>query len=403
MRSRWRSVLALCGIISLAPPTGAAAQESALRVVGPGREVRLLEASEERGYLAVRASGLAPLGWSVDHEEDRWLLRHGQEVLGLYPGEPSFRWGDRLLQLVDPAYALDGELWVPAQLLLDFLPFHLPDEYGYAVGPDGPELLVGGEANGPGPETPARPGPFVVVIDPGHGGRDLGAVGPGGTREKDVALALGRALAREMEGRAGFEVHVTRDSDELIPLWRRGEWATEVKGDRPGVFLSIHVNALPSRSTTRGFETYFLSEARTDHERRVAAIENAPADLPEEGRGGSDPDLGVILKELRSLDHQHWSALLAELVQARLDPVHPGPDRGVKQGPFAVITNALMPAVLVEVGFISNREEERLLGREAFHADVAKALADAVADFFERYPPESGRGSDDGGAAGAGR
>lgn len=164
--------------------------------------------------------------------------------------------------------------------------------------------------------------------------------------------------------------------------------ATEWKGDRPGVFVSVHANAMPNSRETRGFETYFLSEARTEHERRVAALENAAQEFErEEDRPVEHADLSFILKELRNLDHQHWSALLAEFVQARLHRVHPGPNRGVKQGPFAVITNALMPAVLVEVGFISNPQEERLMTQREFQQDAARAVAEAVKEFFERYPP----------------
>jgi N-acetylmuramoyl-L-alanine amidase len=104
--------------------------------------------------------------------------------------------------------------------------------------------------------------------------------------------------------------------------------------------------------------------------------------VPEE-----DPELGFIMNELRNLDHAHWSALLAEMVQGELAGVHPGPNRGVKQAPLAVITNALMPAVLVEVGFVSNRDEERLMSDEDFMFEVAEAVANAVDRFFERYPP----------------
>jgi N-acetylmuramoyl-L-alanine amidase len=139
--------------------------------------------------------------------------------------------------------------------------------------------------------------------------------------------------------------------------------ATDLRGDRPGVFISIHANSFPNRGNARGFETYFLSEARTDHERRVAAIE---------------------------MDHQHWSAHLAGNIQEEVERVHPGPNRGVKQAPLAVITNALMPSVLVEIGYLSDAREARLLARESFQVDAAEAIGRAVIRFFERYPP--GRG-----------
>jgi N-acetylmuramoyl-L-alanine amidase len=195
-------------------------------------------------------------------------------------------------------------------------------------------------------------------------------------------------LVRELEKDENIEVYMTRDRDVFVPLWERGEQAMLQKGDDLAIFLSIHVNAAPNSPSVRGFETYFLSEARTEHEKRVAANENAPLRLyAGEKEDGETPDLGFILRELRNLNHQHWSANLAETIQEQLRIVHMGPDRGVKQGPFAVITNVLMPAVLVEIGFVSNREEEREMSRSEFQRRVGKALADAVRGFYERYPP----------------
>jgi N-acetylmuramoyl-L-alanine amidase len=230
--------------------------------------------------------------------------------------------------------------------------------------------------------------PRILIVDAGHGGSDPGAIGPTGAREADLALSLARALAQEFEGDPEVEVRLTRDRDVEIPLWSRGEMATEWKGDRPGVFISIHMNALSGRPGVRGFETYFLSEARDEHERRVAALENASLPAASSSASqGSDPLLAALLRDLQAFDHQHWSADLAEVVQLELSTFHPGADRGVKQGPFAVITNSLMPSVLVEVGFITSPEEERLLGRSEFQRDTARALARAVRAFFERYPP----------------
>lgn len=405
--------LLLSGLFVLAPGDGAGQQSRTLRLVGPDDQTRSVGIAGHRGYDAVPASVLTGLGWAVDSEAGAWRIAHrGGPAIRLVEGSPYFYWSGRLLQMVHAPYLFGEDLYVPIQLLLDVFPARLSRVYrlesapgdrsvlrvddpghwsGAAVEPSAPmerpadERIVR-KPEAP-PERPRADMSRVVVIDPGHGGRDPGATGPGGTREKDVALALGRALARELEGRDGLEVHLTRDSDVLVPLWQRGERATDIKGDRPGLFISLHANALPGRRSVRGFETYFLSEARTEHERRVAANENAPLAL-DGGEGlGDDPDLTFILKELRNLDHQHWSALFAERVHEHLAPVHPGPNRGVKQGPFAVITNALMPAVLVEVGFITNPVEERLLMRDDFHRDVARALARSVVDFFERYPP----------------
>jgi N-acetylmuramoyl-L-alanine amidase len=284
------------------------------------------------------------------------------------------------------AFALAGALAL-ASLPVEVLHAQTPVPHPALTG----ELL-------PAPKDPVR----VVVIDPGHGGYDPGSPGADGIVEKDVALAVGLALARALEGVPDLEVHMTRDRDVGIPVWERGDMATRLKGERPGILISIHANALDD-PYTRGVETYFLSEARTEHERRVAALENAPP--AGAGDGGAtptaDPGLAFILNELRNLDHIHWSADLAQVVQERLAEVHPGRDRGVKQAPLAVITNALMPSVLVEVGFVSHPAEARMLMDPDFHASAAEALADAVLEFFQRYPPGATSGEVSG--AGSGR
>jgi N-acetylmuramoyl-L-alanine amidase len=233
----------------------------------------------------------------------------------------------------------------------------------------------------------------VVVIDPGHGGADPGALGPNGLREKDVALGIGLRLADHLSGAADLEVHLLRDDDTFVDVWERGQIATNLKGERPGIFVSIHANSFPARREARGFETYFLSEARTEHERRVSAIENAPLTMnPEFADAEQLEDLDFILRDLKNYDHAHWSANLAGLVQGELNDFHPGPDRGVKQGVLAVLTNALMPSVLVEVGYLSNPSEGPVLARDDFQASSAEAIGDAVLAFFERYPPGSGTG-----------
>ncbi|MSR22928.1 MAG: N-acetylmuramoyl-L-alanine amidase [Gemmatimonadetes bacterium] len=376
-----------------------------------------------RDYAAFPSETLAPLGWSVSPGADRTnvRLRHitGVEV-ALFPGSPFIRWNGELVQLVNPPYWFGETLQIPVQLLVDVFPAQLPASYRFdsdrfalevgvsfltpAVASSGTEGLPGPAglevAAPPAPgrvgvrpaEVPAAPRRSrIVVIDPGHGGSDPGAVGSGGVREKDVALAVALALARELSRDTEIEVQLTRDRDVEVPLWSRGEWATEWKGDRPGILISLHANALSDRVGVRGFETYFLSEARDENERRVAALENSPlvaaASGGPDGLGSAqDPQLGSILRDLETFDHQHWSADLARQVQEEIGRFHPGTDRGVKQGQFAVITNSLMPSVLVEIGFLTNSEEERLLTRPEFHRDAAQALARAIREFFLGYP-----------------
>lgn len=370
-----------------------------IRVRAPGgEETRApVPVRREGGYAVFPAQALESLGWALGREGDETTARwEGREPLvRLRSGSPLLLWAGEGVQLAHPTRRVEGSLYVPVQFLTDILPWRLPEVFSYDEGASTLTLASFGEEEGEGPEgTPAagesESRVSVVVIDPGHGGRDPGAVGARGTREKDVALGIARALHRILSDEQDMEVYLTREDDRLIPLWRRGEEATRWKGERPGVFVSIHANALPNSRATRGFETYFLSEARTEHERRVAALENSAVEMEEAGTGpqGQDPDLSYILTELRNLDHQHWSALLAELMQEELGRVHPGPNRGVKQGPFAVITNALMPSVLLEVGFITNPQEERIMSQRSFQEDAARAAAQAIREFFRRYPPE---------------
>jgi len=357
----------------------------AVRVHMPGGDLSpALTIVADQGFAAVPARELTRLGWSVSPTEEGIVAnwRGAAPTVEVRAGTPFLSWGSDGVQLAEAPYEASGELYLPLQFFIDILTWKMPEVFGYDS--DSRTLVVRGGLPGSGPATdPIR----VVVIDPGHGGRDPGARGVGGTLEKDVALAIGRALARDLEEDPETRVYLTRDADTLIPIWKRGELATAWKGEHPGVFVSIHANALPGSAATRGFETYFLSEARTDHERRVAALENAAQEFEAEGDGPNEgSDLSFILTELRSLDHQHWSALLAELIQDKMDQVHPGPNRGVKQGPLAVITNALMPAVLVEVGFLTHGGEERLLTQSAFQENTARAIAAAVREFFLRYP-----------------
>lgn len=411
-------VLALCLAGFL--PGAAAGQESPagqdrLTVTRPGGGSETLQLSRHAGFPALAWETLMVLGWTVEEPAYRGTaytaVLDESASLALHPGLPFVQVNGDWAQLVHAPYTRGDSLFVPLQLFTDVLPDQLPDRYradasrSLAVlgGEAGVGMVGTGAAGSQGSDRDAdmapKPAPptdptRVVVIDAGHGGRDPGALGPGRSREKDVTLAVAVALARVLESEPDIEVHLTRDDDTLIPLWERGEIATRLKGDRYGVFLSIHANSV-TRRDIRGVETYFLSEARTEHEARVAALENSAVELERDGVGGPAGDeLGAIISELLNLDFQHWSSELAALTQVELARMHPGPDRGVKQGPMAVLTNAMMPSVLVEVGFITNPDEEALLSREAFHQEVARALARAVLDFFQRYPPGQPRRAD---------
>jgi N-acetylmuramoyl-L-alanine amidase len=245
-------------------------------------------------------------------------------------------------------------------------------------------LLLPGWLEGQGGSAPP---PRLVVIDAGHGGVDPGARGPRGTLEKHVTLAVARMLAEELRRDPTLEVRMTRDRDTLIALRDRSSMANRWRGangaeSRPALFMSIHANAHP-RSTARGFETFFLSEAKTEDARRVAEMENAAQQFEEPSSAPLDP-LSFIKHDLRQNLYLHESADWAAMIQRRLASSHPGPNRGVKQAGFVVLNGAFMPAVLVELGFISNAEEERMLADPTAQRRMARELAAAVNDFFAR-------------------
>jgi N-acetylmuramoyl-L-alanine amidase len=225
--------------------------------------------------------------------------------------------------------------------------------------------------------------PRVVVIDAGHGGRDPGKIGPNGLKEKDVALRISQRVASVLRDR-GYEVHLTRTRDTLIPLADRAKIANRIKGDRLGVvFLSIHANSARSR-TARGFETFFLSEARTDDERRVAEMENEAINFEDNPAVPAANGLDQILNNLRSDFLMRASHDLAAVMQEKFDGFHPGPNRGVKRAGFYVLVGTIMPAVLIETAFISNRQEAALLGTNSFQQKVAWGIADGVDLYFRR-------------------
>jgi N-acetylmuramoyl-L-alanine amidase len=229
----------------------------------------------------------------------------------------------------------------------------------------------------PKPQAP-EPAVRTIVIDPGHGGEDLGARGPAGTLEKDVALSIARRARAELVNARGLSVFLTRDRDAEMSLDERTATANNYKAD---LFISIHANASRARGA-RGSEVYFLAyQASDDESRRIAQAEGSAERL---GRGAEGSDLALILWDMAQAEHLEESSALASHLQEELAVVTESEGRGVKQAPFRVLVGATMPAVLVEVAFISNPEEEKLLASEAYQGRVASALARGI----ERYRRE---------------
>lgn len=337
---------------------------------------------------------------------------------------PFARAGDDVVPLAASPFVDDGKLYVPLQLVAEALP-----RYGSGVLYDAgrgelrtfstasipasvassPALRVVPRSNGgfggaraasasrgtrPTTSTSlgsSRPGTRrrLVVVDAGHGGPDNGMTGPlGGSfriYEKNLTLSVAQRLAAALRER-GVDVLLTRTRDTLIALDDRGRIANESRGD---LFISVHVNAANMAwrdpAAARGFETYFLAEAKTEDARRVERMENEAVRF-ETGVSASRGDpLSFIMNDMAQNEHLRESSDLAETIQRRIGEMHPGPDRGVKQANFAVLRTSFMPAVLVEIGFGTNPSDAAFLNDPARQRQIAAAIADAAVEYLAHY------------------
>jgi N-acetylmuramoyl-L-alanine amidase len=231
----------------------------------------------------------------------------------------------------------------------------------------------------------------VVCLDPGHGGPETGAEGKGGLIEKDVALSLARRLRTLLQDRLGVRVVLTRDGDRDLALDDRAALANNNKAD---VFISIHADASPRRDA-RGSSVYFLSYSGSEASASQVTTARDPGSTPR--AAGGDGELDFILWDMAQASHLNQSSRLAEIFQEELLGATGASEkinRGIKQNTFRVLKGATMPAVLVEVGFISNPDEEELLGTPTYQDRLAEALYRGVLrykDVYEYEPSASDR------------
>lgn len=339
----------------------------------------------------VRASQALPtLGVTLNRPESaRAVLTAGTTRIELTMGLPFARVGVETIPLGSAPAERDGEFLLPLSLLIEVLPRVAPE---YAWDPSQAELrrLSVAPVAAPGAaERRTEPRVPIVVVDAGHGGPDRGMRGPLGARaanqihEADITLAVSKRLRDALEQR-GVRVIMTRMTDTLIALYDRGRIANESGAD---LFLSIHVNAANPRwrnaRGARGVETFFLAEARSEDERRVAEMENEAARF--EVDAPPDDPLRFLVTDMLSNEYLRESSELAATIQGALAPIHPGGNRGVKQAGFVVLITALMPAVLVELGFGTNPTEMRWLASTRGQQVLANAIADATMKYLAAY------------------
>ena len=358
------------------------------------------------------SSGNAPAG--------RYRITLGESRIELTEGVPFVRVGANVVPLLLPPLRSGTTFLVPYQVATSVIPrFATGFNYDVAAGelrifntaarrvvetppaapPSDnstvlPSIGVGGTTTTP--SRPRRTQRKLVVVDAGHGGPDPGMRGPiGGGQpivEKHVTLAVARLLAQELRS-SGVEVLMTRTTDTLIALSDRGRIANRNKGD---LFVSIHVNATGSRGASgareRGYETYFLAEAKTEEASRVERMENEAVKFETGANAPKGDPLSFIINDMAQNEHLRESNDLAETIQDGLRSFHPGKDRGVQQANFAVLRGSFMPAVLVEIGFGTNPSEASYLLDPVNQRTIASSIARSVLEYIAHYDARIGSG-----------
>ena len=374
-------------------------------LIATSRGQTSIPVANETGTAAVAAVLLTqPLGLTVSLAGSAAHVTLGADggAFDFEVGSPFFRYGGAAYPLVGAPYIARDTLFLPLHWLADYVPRLQSSRYRWdpwlarlderrATPPPVPAAVAG---LGPNPITGLRLA-HTIVVDPGHGGVDPGNPGltlPRGITEKDITLGIGKLLRAELV-RRGLNVVLTRATDTLIDLANRPLYC---RADCD-LFVSIHVNSMPAgrrQKQVNGVETYFVSDAKTEDQKRVAQTENDALRF-ETAPAGSGGPLGFILNDLQLNEYLRESARLAELVQGKVAAIHPGEDRGVQQGPFLVLAAARRPSILVEAGFATNQKDGAFLGSAQGQHKIATAIADGIVAYlleFERKLAGTGGG-----------
>jgi N-acetylmuramoyl-L-alanine amidase len=423
-------ILALVAALQLAivapAPAGPA---TALVVKDATRSVSVPLVPTPSGPM-LRADQLKPLlGVTVSHlMGDRWMLIVKGAAIEVQPDRRVAKVGDASYQLAAAPTLRKGVLYVPVQLVAELVPRIVPnliwdpDRFELRLfsavsrfgtddapaprrevasasrarsGPPAGEARAGepaargvAVATSPAPSGPLRTR-HLVVVDAGHGGPDGGMHGPigGGAQvaEKNITLNVAKRVGAAL-GQRGIDVKYTRTTDTLIALSDRGRIANDAHAD---LFVSIHVNAAnpgwKDPAGARGFETYFLAEAKTEDARRVERMENEVVRFETDASARSGDPLSFILNDMAQNEHLREANELAELIQRRVARVHPGPSRGVKQAGFRVLVTAFMPAVLVEIGFGTNPAEAAYMSDPKRMDELSASISEGIVEYLKRY------------------
>ena len=357
---------------------------SHLVVIGDLRVPRLVIRQEVLGTQARLTFDTSPkTSNTIAQDANRLLIRFDADALDatIPPVQPqalieAIRPGDQsntIAVVLGPKFASFRASLVPidaasSRIVVDLLPA------GTLATPAVPTPQQAQPTPPAPPESPAVPaaGVRTIVLDPGHGGAEEGARGPSGTLEKDLTLMIARRLKAALENRLGLRALLTREGDAAVSLDDRAAFANNNKAD---LFISLHVNA-SLRKDVKGAEVFYLSP-----EGYAAAQQSATSTASLPAFGGGSREVDLILWEVAQTQHLGQSAALAAIVEQELRAHVPMSARPVQQAPFRVLVGANMPAVLVEMAFLTNAEQEQALSSNGFQDAIVQALFDAIVRF----------------------
>ena len=382
-------------------------------------EQRHVAMTDIDGVACLSLAGLCNslgIAWKWDVAAEKFIGNKKGRRIECVPGMPFFLANDTLLQMAAAPVRVGGMLYLPAVLCVEAIAHVVTDSVAWhgedstvVVTPRVPAAVSGPAVQRVDSATvhpQASAGPSVaetvkkiktpqealktIVIDPGHGGMDPGAIGPGGLQEKDIVLDIALLVRDEIKKEPKLTVYMTRERDVFIPLQDRTKFANTKKAD---LFVSIHANSIEGnakkRDNTKGFKVYFLSQAKNEDDKLVAMRENAVIKL--EDKTSRYDNLQDILIDMAGNEYlresQDFSIMVAETFHNYLKQI-PKLQLGVGQANFWVLNGAYMPSVLIEVGFISNRKEEESLKDPAVKKSIATGINKAIMSFKKKYEAE---------------
>lgn len=404
----------MTGALLLALLTSASAPPQSVTIATPRGELELPVRTDGSGAPIVFASPLViALGGEVKLTGAWAEVTIARRPLRLLIGSPFYRSSNRVQPMAGSVVQIGDTLFVPLDFLTVVLPREFPGrlrwdslnahliEAGWVARVRPPDPRV---ATTPATPTGGRPVPrlpnglrtgHLVTVDAGHGGEDPGTRGvflPRGVVEKDITLRVALMLREELQDR-GVKVRMTRTTDIRPDLRRRAPMC----GADCDLFVSLHVDALdprrsPNYRSVNGFHTIIIGEENTAESDRIARLENEALrfETADDGRaeGGA---LGFILKDLQMNEYLHESERAGALVQEHISPFHPGRNLGVKQSNIlAVLNTARRPAILVEMGFSSHRDDAAFLASPAGQRKIAQGIADAIVNYLLEFERRSG-------------